>query len=146
MIYTAQPNPIDADYEVEFEVAAADLSGDDTIYAICRYADADNMYGFGGAGGSTVRIYELAAGVGELHTAGTINIETGDIIQFSCNGSTLTGRVLDNDRSLREEITATDSTLTAAGSAGIAWGNTFVAANDATTDWEFDNFMVRELD
>lgn len=141
IIYSAQPDPTDRNYYVEMTLTTVDFSAGDKVFLILRYVDANNYYFFGGSvGGGTpnMKIYKVVAGtVTTLASDAVNNIVNGSIWRFQGIGTKLTA-FLDTV----ETISATDGTFSSPGKGGIGWGNLAVALDDASVDWDLDDFSM----
>ena len=139
-IFTSQPNPVLADYGTSVKVPLVDFSAGDKFWLVLRFADTSNYYGFGGsAGGGTpnLTIRKRVASSDTILASETVtNLASGDTMKFTVIGSTLTAYL--NGVQL---LSVVDTSLSAAGQAGIAYGNIFGGTDRPTTGWNVDSYQ-----
>src|SRR3990172_2491981 len=147
VIYTADATYPSADYAVEFEMCILDAGTSSPQYILVRVQDANNMYAIrlnDQGGTSTCQLYKrtTAGGWATLGSAFSPPYN-GAICKLEIIGSALKfyidGVVV---------ASATDTDITAAGKAGLAWGGGTVLVNsgdDMDADNDTDNFTVYNL-
>lgn len=143
--YTAEGTYSSADYEITSNVAFA---GGDSTYTrsmALRVQDANNMYLL--RYGTTMTIYKRVSGTWTAVTSTSVTINgnlnspyIGDSVSFGVLGNTLTAKVNGVTK-----LTATDSSITAAGKAGIGIGRVAVSTDDGGTGVGIDNVVVETL-
>jgi hypothetical protein len=144
VLYTADATYSSADYEVAATIVGTLTSSDDAYVLAARVVDVNNMYAFE-LHDRDWRIHKRVAGTWTaLGAGGTIEISdnvlsSGDRMSFVVVGTTLEARI---NGLLLESVT--DSSLSAAGKAGMGIGAVVTAGNDTTTQ-AFDNFSVHSI-
>ena len=126
--YTADASYTSSDYYVEANDDGT-ASSDDYYWIGVRIADASNGYWLrwnNTTPADTTAIYEVAGGSWSVLATCSCTVTAGSVMKFEVVGSTLKGY----DDGV-EVVTATDSTLTAAGEAGIGAGD---LTNNGTDD------------
>lgn len=133
-LYGTQDTMSNADYTVSVSQINGDNS-DDTNSICCRLADANNMY--------CVRFNEADADlyINDAGSWSTIDTQTsgiadGSTLELICEGTSIS--VEDDDS---EILSATDSTHSSAGLAGMGMGAIMVASDDGSSQ-ELDDFAV----
>ena len=147
VIYTADATYPSADYAVEFEMCILDAGTSSPQYALVRVQDADNMYAVrinDQGGTNTCQLYKrtTAGGWATLGSAFSPPYN-GAICKLEIIGSALKFYI-----DGVEVASATDTDITAAGKAGLAWGGGTVLVNsgdDMDADNDTDNFTVYNL-
>ena len=130
-----------ADYSVEMTVSAG-FTTTNRGFLIARMTDQENMYVFRfSTGASASRLYKKVSGTWTALGSGLIaDPAVGDVVKLDVSGTTLT--VYYNGVSKQ---TATDSALSSAGKAGLAFGGgtELVASSDDTNvATRFDGYKV----
>lgn len=130
-----------ADYSVEMTLSAG-FTTTNRGYLIVRMLDQENMYAFRfSTGASASRLYKKVSGTWTALGSGLIaDPAVGDVVKLDVSGTTLT--VYYNGVSKQ---TATDSALSSAGKAGLAFGGgtELVASSDDTNvATRFDGYKV----
>jgi hypothetical protein len=150
-IHTITPNPAfsSADYDVSITVTQL-LTGNtdkDPFLLIGRYADSSNYYAFGvdGDTSKTYALFEKVGGTVTVHATAAITMAANDVLKFSLRGDTL--KVYQNGGQL---ACAVDASLSAAGSAGLGWGNASGATwgsnlADVNVGWRLDSFLLDDF-
>ncbi|HLP86575.1 MAG TPA: tail fiber domain-containing protein [Candidatus Paceibacterota bacterium] len=137
VLYTADGTYTSADYEVKVTASVIDTSDDVAIIA-ARIQDANNMYlfKFSGTAANNV-LYKRVAGTWTVLGTSTIGVTAGSIVKLRVTGSTITAY-----RGDTLMISASDSSITNAGKAGLGAGNITVSTDDPDTTWDLDDFTV----
>lgn len=144
--YTADGTYSSADYEISSVVAFAGGDSNYTRTMAIRVQDANNMYFLRYGGNSMFRLYKMVSGVvTQLGTASvTISGNTsgspwlGEEVSLSIIGNVLTAKVNGVTK-----LTVTDSSIAAAGKAGIGIGYVTVSTDDGGTGVGIDNVVVQ---
>ena len=144
VVTTSDPDPTEADVDVEATCSSTLGSGSgDAMGFVARYADNSNFYSAGtyqASAGSDKKIFkEVSAVVTELAT-GDNGLSVGDTFKFELRGTTL--KLFHKGV---EELSATDSAITAAGSAGIFHGSVWVAGDDKSNLQAWDDYKCTEF-
>ena len=107
--------------DVDIEIVAKRLSGysSATIWLIGRYADVDNFFAVSMTKNTTakVRLYKIVSGVSTLLGTSATTPSDGDAIKLGMRGSAI--KVYINGI---EEISVTETDLSAKGKSGLGWG------------------------
>jgi hypothetical protein len=141
VIYVENTTLLHPDYEVSMDLAVQD-SGDDVIWLIARYQDVNNFYG--------VKWSTTAANCGLYKRVGGVFTLLGAIPNIipDVTSSNLVLRVIGDYITVLNggvvKLGVTDSSITAAGKAGLAGGNIgALATDDFDATWRLDNFKVQ---
>jgi hypothetical protein len=141
VIYVENTTLLHPDYEVSMDLAVQD-SADDVIWLIARYQDVNNFYG--------VKWSTTAANCGLYKRVGGVFTLLGAIPNIipDVTSSNLVLRVIGDYITVLNggvvKLGVTDSSITAAGKAGLAGGNIgAVATDDFDAAWRLDNFKVQ---
>lgn len=144
-LYTADATYSSADYEVSVKLSGTTLeSGDDPYILGARIADANNFYIVYFNSG-IYRITKRVSGtftdlVAETAMPTGDNLALSDIASFIVNGTTLEFRI--NGVLI---ASTTDSSLSAAGKAGVGMGEIGQSLGYDTASQELDDFRVHTL-
>lgn len=141
---SAQPDPSEADVDVEMKLSAlyaSTLAASFGIFA--RWADSSNYYGVqllsNSHSSDSVKLFKRVSGTfTELDTVDA-TLATNDVIKLEIRGSDI--KVYQNGS---EILSASDSSITAAGKAGIMWGMLTINGLHVHVNWRGDNFKVTE--
>lgn len=145
IIYTADDSPTNADVDVNGGVQSYSGTGAEWFGLIARYADNANLYAleFRDTTGNDIRIGKIttAGGAATISSVDSDATGGGDDIIFELRGSTLRGLV-----NAVEEISVSDSDLSAAGKCGMTWGNTIGSSSDIGQGNDFTSFSIDDQD
>src|SRR3990167_5126433 len=146
VIITADATYPSADYAVEFELCILDTATSTPQFVLVRVQDQENMYAVrinDQGGTNTCQLYKKVAGSWSTLGSAFSPPYNGAICKLEIIGSALKfyidGVVV---------ASATDTDITAAGKAGLAWGGGTVLVNsgdDMDADNDTDNFTVYNL-
>ena len=142
-IYTAETTYDSADYIVKANFADVSIGADDSVYLLARVQDVDNMYALkmqDRDAASSSRLYKKVSGT--WTALGTAFTTPGDgaIVELSVVGDQIKA-IVDGTT----EDTVTDSSITATGKAGLAFGGDSELENsgdDMTPSNALDDFEV----
>jgi len=135
------PAPEVADYNVSVDVTTAATS-DDRAILFARYTDDNNNYHFGFTTSATeCRLWKVVSGTRtQIAYTGLQGIVNGDTVTLEVDGTSI--NVYRNGVSL---LSATDSSLTAAGQGGIGCGDyKGDGGEDCRNTWRLDNFIISQ--
>ncbi len=143
-IYTADATYSTADYEIFADAVFSAGASNYPRSLILRAQDANNMYLLRTTN-STMTIYKRVSGTWTSLGSGSISI-TDNLVSpyyiatlgFSVTGTTLVGKLNGVTK-----VTVTDSSISAAGKAGIGLGATAVASDNGGTGVEMDTVLVQ---
>ena len=143
VVYTADVTYPSANYEVETTWVGGSGFATRPLYLIARLQDIENMYALRLANvASGVQLYKKVAGT--WSTLGSaVTIATGSVVKLSVNGSAI--KVYDDGV---EVISVTDSSISAAGKAGLGVGGgaeLVTSTDDANGSSEWDAFSITDL-
>lgn len=142
-LYTAQGTYTSADYDVEIQLAEFNpLGSENPFILLARVADSSNYYAalvYKNAGTDLYIGKKVATTWATLNSADT-DLALTEVMKFELRGTALKV-YLDNV----EKVATTDGDLTAAGEAGLGWGNVRVSTDNIDNDWDNDNFLVTEF-
>lgn len=140
----ASPAPSSADCDVTIVLSSGGpAGGDDPIFLLARWQDSSNFYALclyqSARTGDDFFIYKVVAGTVTLIGTCTAPFDetATNTIKFELRGTALKGY---KDGSLL--VSATDSSITAAGACGIGYGNIVSALDDVGTAWRITSFKV----
>lgn len=144
---SAQPDPATADVDVEITLSSLLTSNGAWSFGIfARWADSNNYYGVQifPAAYATVdtRVFKKVSGSYTVLVSASSDVgwANGDVLKFELRGTTL--KVYRNGS---EILSVTDSALSAAGKAGVLWGNMTANGTSVASAWQSDNFKVTEV-
>jgi hypothetical protein len=142
LMYTANATYPTANYEVQATFLGT-FSTITPIYLLARVQDQENMYALRLVSGTSgVQLYKKVAGA--WSTLGSaVTIANGSVVKLSVNGSAI--KVFDDGV---EVISVTDSSISAAGKAGVAHGGAaelVTSTDDTRAHAMLDNFSVTDL-
>ena len=147
MFYSAQPNPMTSEYDIEWEfpnVRTGGLGGGDNHCGVLfRYVDSNNYYDVYGTPDVGWRIGKIVAG-SYTQLAGALGAPAaGDFLKIEVR---IGSQKLFVNGPLFISATDTDPALVAPGKVGPAWGAPLEAnpTDDIDDAWEIDNFKVTE--
>lgn len=148
LVMLAVPSPAlsSADYRVRCDILAISGAGsannDDPLILVGRRTSAENQYIVGVYAGTT-NLLKLW----KIFTAGfTVEQELGSVaytptaghsIELSMIGTAIKVKVNDVD-----QISVTDSSVTATGSGGFGFGSVFIGTDDVNNGWRIDDFEI----
>jgi hypothetical protein len=142
-IFAFNPGPSVAESNVGFTLVVAGTGSNDKTHLVARYVDNSNWYAaeIGCSNDNPdVKIAKKVAGTVTTLASANASPANLDLYVFEVrNGAK---RLLENGV---EILTTTDNALTAAGRAGLAFGNLVVATDDANTNIEITDFFVDEV-
>ncbi len=150
VVYKSAPDPTEVNYDVEVTLATdAGVGSDDDPWAIfARLVDDDNFYAVvihrEERTPDVKLIKKISGTVTELATAVNAGGNDGDVFRFEVRDTSPRLAVYMND-SLLSGMTSDDTSLTAAGAAGLGMGNIAVTTDDINTGWELDDYTVTEF-
>lgn len=148
--YTADATYGSADYDVEITVAAKPTAGaDDPAVILARIADSSNFYGlqfYHSAASPRFRLFKKVAGsFTALATESTTTLAAGNKLKLELRGTAIKGYI-DQGSGYTQILSATDSSLTAAGKAGLGLGNLYNTSpgdvDDVATAWGLNAFVA----
>lgn len=137
-IYVADTTYSTADYNVKVTAVTVD-SSDDSSYLLGRVQDQENMYALKWTT-TVLTLYKKVSGTWSTLAARGANAPVdGDVLELRFSGTSI--GVYKNNT---EIVTVTDSSISAAGKAGIAMGGgaELVKSGDDMSDQQFDDFIV----
>ncbi len=142
---TLQGDPSNADVDIEFTLSQVYAGAPDASLGLMARRASDtssyiaNLYRV--ATSPDVTIYTRTGDEAGTQTAsGDMSPTAGEVIKFELRGNTK--KVYQDDV---EIISASsESTITAAGGAGLSGGNSVVSTDDLATSWRIDDFIVTE--
>ncbi len=146
LVYSAQPNPSVVEYDIEVTlpgIATGAGGGDDVAALLARFADTSNYYTAGTYGATSAadkKIKKTVAGVVTELATGDNGLTAGDTLKFQVRDAAK--KLFHNGV---EILSTADNALTAAGKAGFALGNVWVATDDLVITYTLDNFSVTEV-
>lgn len=146
-LYVANGTYSTADYEVTANVMFSGGSSDYTRTLAARVQDANNMYALRFSS-NVFQIYKRVSGTWTLLGSQTSTLPQGNIsspyigdeVGLKVLGNEISGSV--NGTTV---LTVTDSSISAAGKAGLGIGYVIVATDDAGTGVGVDNFVVESV-
>jgi hypothetical protein len=140
-----QANPstplTNADYYIEVSKISEPGSADDLAFVFARATDNSNYYGFGfyrALDNPDCFIFEVVADVYTQLDSGNCGFAVGSTARFDLTGTTLSVSI----DGVATVLSVSDSTFTAAGTAGIGFGNIRTATDDVDTNWRLDGFTI----
>lgn len=139
-LYTADPAPASAEYDVSATVEAPDPGGGSPFFLVARYQPGGDYYSAGSYGsgtGAELRIYKTVGGTPTLLASTPAPITVGDVLTFEVRGSAK--RLLVNGA---VAISTTDDTITGAGRAGLGIGAAWASGDSVSASWEVSAFKV----
>lgn len=147
-LYSTNPEPSTADLDVQFTVDGVGANANSDTYGIyARFQDVNNYYALlKRRNASTVdtQFWKLVGGTATLIEETNSGTVTGDIYMLELRGSTI--RVLrDTGSGFTELMSNVDTDISAAGAAGIFYGNAFVSTDDIDTAFSISNFQWAEV-
>lgn len=142
---SAQPDPSTADVDVQMTLAALLTgSGSAPFGVFARWADSSNFYGVqilpAGHAEVDAKLYKRVAGTYTVLASVDTTWATNDIVKLELRGTAI--KVYKNGV---EILSATDSSITAAGKAGIYWGQLSPNGSNVNSTWRGDDFSVTEF-
>ncbi|MFQ5641668.1 MAG: hypothetical protein ACE5IR_27145 [bacterium] len=147
IVYSMQPDPAIAEYDVEIVQSTVDFFGlDDPFVLGGRWTDTSNKYGLSvrrSAVGSTAtyEIFKEVSGTVTSLASTTTPLADGDDTKFEIRDAAKKGF-----KNGTEILSTTDNVITEVGKAFFGLGDVFVAGADVDSTWEFDDLRVTELD
>lgn len=141
---SAQPNPTQADVDVQMTLAALLTgTGSAPFGVFARWADSSNFYGVqilpAGHAEVDTKLFKRVAGTFTVLSSVDTTWATNDILKLEIRGTAL--KVYKNGV---EILSSTDSSISAAGKAGILWGQITPNGSNVNSTWRGDNFSVTE--
>jgi hypothetical protein len=142
-IYTLQPNPTGAEYDVQMTLATVSTVATSPIFLVARLTDASNYYSAGtyrSADAADKKIFKTVAGVITELASGDSGIANGDVLLFQVRNVTkkfFKGGV--------EQLSTTDNVLTSPGRVGYGMGSAWAVSGDIGAEWQLDNFSFTEV-
>lgn len=146
LVFSVQPDPTVAEYDVEALLVTVDGSADDTWGLVARMFGAnpqDDNYNTRGSGSATtkIEIRKLVTGTPTVLDTTAAGYQNGKTYKFEIRDAT---KKLFEDGV--EIASTTNDDITGAGKWGFGYGDVLGTADDDTTaNWEFDEFKCTEV-
>lgn len=144
---SAQPNPSTADVDVEMAITNLVTVNNAAGFGVfARWADSSNYYGVQifPAAHATVdtRLFKKVSG--SYTVLASVSSDLGwvasDVLKLELRGSTIKAY-----KNGVEALSVSDSAITAAGKAGVIWGNMTCDGVNIRNEWYGDDFKVTEV-
>lgn len=143
LIYTADATYPSANYDITFTITSA-ITSLGPIYSFVRIQDQENMYAVYIKDGAAVcQLYKKVAGTWSAIGSAFEEPAAGSVCKLEINGTAL--KFYDDGVEIGS---ATDSSISAAGKAGMGAGGgaeLVTAADDIRSAWKFDTLSVNDL-
>ena len=142
-IYTAQPDPSVAEYDVQVTTTVITTFTVNPAGLVARLTDINNHYTAGSyiaSAAADKKIFKMVAGTRTELASGDNGLTAGDVFKFEVRDATK--KLYQN---AVEILSSTDNAITGAGQAGLFEGAVWVNTDDVQGVWRFDAFTVDEV-
>lgn len=151
IIVTAQPDPVEVEYDLEQTWSGVEALGAvDWAALFARFADTDNFYvavGAGSANASSIRLAIRSGGTTTELTSGDQDPVAGDVWKFEIRDAAKKFYI-DSGAGYVEVLSTDNNDITTAGKAGWGLGDCYVFANSGDVDgsWEATDHTRTEVE
>ncbi len=139
IVYSLSPAPTDANYGFAVDLKTVDADADDPFFIGCRTTgDTDGYWARFTGANKDVSLYKIVSGTPTKLMQGVARTPTdGDRAEIRCDADNIAVYV-----NGVEIARVTDSSITAIGKAGMAWGDLILTTEDVSDTWRIDNPQV----